>query len=727
MSTLYPDLTSSFPDSVDSFPTWLNIVAADGQLIQQYQSALQDGNTTLANQILAQIPQGTQKIIKASDLNLITSAMLAVERFYKDNIADYVSDKQESWLNTINQFSYKGAWSSGTAYLQNNIVLYTTSGLQLLFLATATPPLGTPPTNTSYWRVLTIQGQQGTSGPGLTYMQEWNASTTYNTNDAVTYSGGLWMALQPNTNVEPGTNEEFWKLVIPIISTTYPIQPNQPLTQVQGDLWFNTQDNPTQYYYLEQLENPADASKLLLNYEAYDDQGNLITGEFDTYTKEEIDTEKAAIIESYPIASGESVTAGQVVDIANSDTLLSNVPVGSIIKINENGVPINYLVVHQGIPSSLYDASCNGTWVLRQDIYKKEQWAANNSNTLPGADIFNMMADMLTLYDSFVQNAIKNIKLPYCVSGTNNTIESGANGLPCQFFPLSAYEVGWSIEDTVYIPIDGAKLSYFDKGGSTTANKKRVANFNGSPDFWWTRSQNINNSLAGVWLVLSNGARSQYSASSNYGLRPAFVLSNDLYVETDGTLTQTPPLSSDNLVITTFGTPSTAIALESGNAGDTIPVIFTGTTSAPFITRDQTIQGADGGVFGYGILDGILGVTAKQVMENQGNVNIETGSYMGTGTVGPSNQNTLTFSFEPKVVFISARDTSSATGYGIGAIVPFINGSNIAYVVVKNTSAPFAVMFATFSGNSLSWYSGDNLPYSQLNYSGVQYCYVALG
>lgn len=279
MSELYPDLAlTQYPENLDTFTTWLNITSTDGPLIAQYQAAMEAGNTVLANQILAQIPSATQKIIKATDLNQLTQAILAVERFYKTDIEPYIQNQQESWLNTINQFSYKGAWSSGTAYLQNNIVLYTTSDLQLLFLATATPPLGTPPTNTSYWRVLTIQGQQGTSGPGLTYMQEWNASTTYNTNDAATYSGGLWMALQSSTNVQPGTNEEFWKLVIPIITTTYPIQSTQPLTQVQGDLWFNTQDNPTQYYYLEQLENPATVNQIASGFEAYDDQGNVLVG-----------------------------------------------------------------------------------------------------------------------------------------------------------------------------------------------------------------------------------------------------------------------------------------------------------------------------------------------------------------------------------------------------------------------------------------------------------------
>ena len=66
MSTLYEDLSlTAFPGDLDSFTTFLNITSSDGPLIYQYQQALQQGNTTQANQILAQIPSASQKIIKA--------------------------------------------------------------------------------------------------------------------------------------------------------------------------------------------------------------------------------------------------------------------------------------------------------------------------------------------------------------------------------------------------------------------------------------------------------------------------------------------------------------------------------------------------------------------------------------------------------------------------------------------------------------------------------------
>lgn len=279
MSTTYPDLPlTDFPQSEDQFTTWLNIIASDGPLILQYQSALQKGNTKLANQILSQIPNGTQKIIKAVDINKYSEAILALERFYNGDIQPYIESKQQSWTNTINQFRYRGTWSSGTSYQVNNLVSYTTSGITLIYIATSTPPRGTVPTNTRYWRPMTIRGVQGNSGVGLSYRQEWNVSTQYQTNDVVTYDGALWAALQNNQSTQPGTNSSVWKSIITFETATYPIQDTEPQGLSAGDLWFNTQGNPTNYVYLAPLSNPAQDSDIRAGKQVYDDQGNLLVG-----------------------------------------------------------------------------------------------------------------------------------------------------------------------------------------------------------------------------------------------------------------------------------------------------------------------------------------------------------------------------------------------------------------------------------------------------------------
>lgn len=279
MSTKYPDLSlTNFPNSLDQFTTFLNIVSSDGPLIGQYQSAMQNGDITLANQILTQIPQATQKIITAVDLNTLSQAMLAIERFYLNDIEPYIDDLHQSWLNTIQQFSYKGVWQSGTSYVTNNLVSYTTSGLNFVYIALSNVPIGISPTNQTYWRLLTIQGQQGASGEGLSYRQEWNSSTQYATNDAVTYNGALWMALQASQNRLPDTNPQYWQLVMNLKTVTYPIQDTVPTNLQVDGLWFNTSSNPTNYVYLAPLTNPASSSNIASGYQAYDASGNLIVG-----------------------------------------------------------------------------------------------------------------------------------------------------------------------------------------------------------------------------------------------------------------------------------------------------------------------------------------------------------------------------------------------------------------------------------------------------------------
>lgn len=247
---LYNDLPlTNFPSSLDQFMTFLNIVASDGPLIAQYQAAMESGNQTQANQILAQIPQGTQKIITATTLNQLSQAVLAIERFFLTDIEPYIQNQQQSWLTIINQFSYRGVWASGTSYTTNNLVSYTVSGINFVYIAISAPPVGTPPTNTQYWRLLTIQGLQGDSGEGLSYRGEWVNSNSYAINDSVTYNGAIWMAIQPSQNIEPSSNSQYWKLVMNLETTTYPIQDTVPTNLQVGGLWFNTSNNPTQYIY----------------------------------------------------------------------------------------------------------------------------------------------------------------------------------------------------------------------------------------------------------------------------------------------------------------------------------------------------------------------------------------------------------------------------------------------------------------------------------------------
>lgn len=210
--------------------------------------------------------------------------------------------------------------------------------------------------------------------------------------------------------------------------------------------------------------------------------------------------------------------------------------VGSVLKLNLNGSPKNFIVVHQGKPSSLYDDSCDGTWVLMQDIHSTRQWDGSN-NDYKNSDIHSWLnGTFLNLFDANIREAIKQVKIPYHNgTGSSGSVASGANGLSCKIFLLSGYELGWTKSDNSYFPQDGAKLDYFTAGTGSAANKKRIAKYNGSATYWWTRSPHTYNS-DGVWYVHSDGDYHYHWCSNTYGVRPAFVLPSTLSVSDDGTV-----------------------------------------------------------------------------------------------------------------------------------------------------------------------------------------------
>ena len=204
---------------------------------------------------------------------------------------------------------------------------------------------------------------------------------------------------------------------------------------------------------------------------------------------------------------------------------LSSKAVGSIVKLNVGGVAKNFIVVHQGRPSSLYDTSCDGTWLLMEDCYESKRWHSSNVNDYANSEIRSYLnSTFLNLFDANIKSAIKQVKLPYRAgSGYGTTITSGANGLSTKIFLLSGPEVNWTSSTHSYIPNDGACLSYFS--GCATTDAKRIAKLNGSAVGWWLRSpycySNYGATLA--LLVSTNGSWYYYYCSNSCGIRPALM------------------------------------------------------------------------------------------------------------------------------------------------------------------------------------------------------------
>ena len=92
-------MPSLFPSEIQTFPQMIDLLASDGSLAQQYQTAMQAGNLALAKQILAQIPNNQNKIITADYLNTINDTVVAVEQYFQARYSSayIVSENQPAY------------------------------------------------------------------------------------------------------------------------------------------------------------------------------------------------------------------------------------------------------------------------------------------------------------------------------------------------------------------------------------------------------------------------------------------------------------------------------------------------------------------------------------------------------------------------------------------------------------------------------------------------------
>lgn len=247
---------------------------------------------------------------------------------------------------------------------------------------------------------------------------------------------------------------------------------------------------------------------------------------------------------------------------------LSSKAIGSTIKLKVNGSAKDFIVVHQGKPSSVYDDSCSGTWLLMKDIYENRQWHSSDTNDYANSTIHSYLnSTFLAMLDSNIQKAIKQVKLPYRKgSGTSTTVTSGSNGLPAKIFLLSATEMSFNFS---YMPSgEGAELAYFKGCADNSSDSKRVAYLNGSAAGWWLRSPSCNGSYYAL-CVSSSGDWYVSSCSNSYGIRPALILPSTLLVSDDGTVsTNTAPSTPGSISVPSSIMGGTNISISWAKSSD---------------------------------------------------------------------------------------------------------------------------------------------------------------
>ena len=241
-------------------------------------------------------------------------------------------------------------------------------------------------------------------------------------------------------------------------------------------------------------------------------------------------------------------------------TTLGNKSVGSIVKLKENGVLVDFYVAKHD-----YENGLNGsgrTLVVRKDCYDTRQWHTSNVNAYATSAIDTWLnSTYKNLLDADIRGVIGTTKIKYTPGNGNTTVGT----LERAIFLLSVTELGRSAS---YANTEGTALSI--------ASSLQIAYLNGSAVVQWTRSPRTG-STSHACCLDTGGNVSNSFCGSTFGSPPAFTLPSTLSVSDDGSVSvnTAPTISGSYATGTNLGTKTAGFNLTYTVAdadGDTVTV-----------------------------------------------------------------------------------------------------------------------------------------------------------
>ena len=232
--------------------------ASEIPLVNQYHALIAAGQTAAGAEILIANPSLQECMINAEKLLKIYHAVIALERFFYDNVLDKIFR-----LGTL-----KGDWNSlmsSTADGDNklnhfDVVRYPVDGVIQYFLVYEDGIVaGEIPTESEKYIQISMKGDKGDPGQtpikGIDYVDgidgapglglspngAWVNNKEYYQYDLVSHNGYLWYALTDNLAEEPIDGSTFWqriKITLQVATST-----ETPVNLEDGGLWLHMQDD----------------------------------------------------------------------------------------------------------------------------------------------------------------------------------------------------------------------------------------------------------------------------------------------------------------------------------------------------------------------------------------------------------------------------------------------------------------------------------------------------
>lgn len=314
---------------------------------------------------------------------------------------------------------------------------------------------------------------------------------------------------------------------------------------------------------------------------------------------------------------------------------------GTLVKLNESGIPVEFYVAAQN-----YESGLNGpgrTLLVRKDSCETMQWNSVDINTYAGCSLdtwFN--TTYKARLDQGIQALLGATKFYYTPGNGNYSVTT----LERAVFALSATELGFNEDDNINVNQEGTALP--------------IANMLQNV-IQWTRSPD--NRVGFIQFVAwsrDDKAGASFASASDINSRPVFTLPSNLTVNDDGTILAyfVPTITVPNVVM----------------QGQSVPLSWAAADSATTYILERSIN-SGGWAQIYSGPNLSFTDTAGSWTTVQYRVKAGAGSNFGSYTTSPSIP-----------VVSTATLVISGTDSDLGTVT-----ADIPYTVVTDTSNPITL------------------------------------
>lgn len=211
---------------------------SDTQLYALFRQYYTQGNYQGALNVLSQNPQLDLKAIIADNLNDLSERIHGLENVYYVEVEDYLTTLLNDTQAKINNLSNQNQFDATKEYEVMNFVYYNDE----VYFCIQKPPVGTLPTDTTYWLHLGLFGEKGIGGmSNLVFVGEWDSLNEYNANEVVFLDNTFYWALQ-NTQgqaPDPSGSTAYWGIMFSVPIQKVVVASFDPSTQLAtNDFWW---------------------------------------------------------------------------------------------------------------------------------------------------------------------------------------------------------------------------------------------------------------------------------------------------------------------------------------------------------------------------------------------------------------------------------------------------------------------------------------------------------